>query len=200
MPLNGTIQKKNNSMLPYKSDSLFARKAMEVSLYWLALQCQGDNSPPRRPDIVICLNDSSEATHTKCMPSRTTALTEGNWLSEIKRDIKAIRDAQPEWKPAYDLADMVMLVLGETNLRPDRIVPSSEDGVSFYFFRSDGYAMIECLASREITALTLEEKTGKPEVWEVSPDDSEIRETALQIRSFTTQTLHEHSPASPTPA
>ena len=171
--------------------------AAALKKLFLSHPFQGDTvHAPRKWSAWV--NTDSE-TMGRSVPVENNVMMHPAWLSNLKREIQDIRDMNPSWgESAFSLADMVMLELGAMSLKPDRVIPSSEDGVSFYFFTSRGYALIECLASKEMTALIKEENSETSDVWEVSADLEEIRRAAIRIRDFTTLISHEHTPATTT--
>lgn len=140
----------------------------------------------------IVSNVDARATVTSASIAGFHHTRETNWWSQLKSNLESLHRENPEWKISFSLANLVMLALTETNLKPDRIITSSDDGVSFYFFKKTGYALLQCLESREIVALQKEEDSGEQEVWEVPLDEAAIRDAILKIRAFTNDGLDEH--------
>ena len=163
-----------------------------IRLIWNDLNRQSSNTSSRA--IVHSLGTIS--TPTKFLPKEIRVETT-NWLIQATKVIKDLCDERSDWGAASQLAEDTLFVLDDMDLRPDRIIPSSENGISFYFFRENGYALIECLASNEITALTKDEVLGRRSVWEVEPSTETIRDTASSIRDFLSQQTHENPPPSP---
>ena len=163
--------------------------ALGATLYLLALS--GSNSLRTADHSKSFFNSTTTRIHPLPSPGQ-----DQYWVTTVKRDLDILAQAQPSWRTAFNLAEMVLHVLDDADLRPDRIMPSSENGFIFYFFRADGYAMIECLTSKEIIALTKDETSGQRQVWEVDLDQAEIRSATDRIRSFTTRRAYEHTAAS----
>jgi hypothetical protein len=69
------------------------------------------------------------------------------------------------------------------SLQPERIVGSADGGVTICFIIGHRYADIECFNSGEIAAVT-SDRTGRPDVWEVSLDDHDIKLALERIDAF----------------
>lgn len=141
-------------------------------------------------------SSNTASTEARLILAEIQSQTYPSWTTLAKRELAAMAQAEPNLKMAFDLAEMVLLALSDVELKPDRITPSSEDGVSFYFLRDNGYAMIECLTSKEITALTKDKTSGHRDVWEIDQTEEALRLAASQIRSFVIGIQYEYPAAS----
>jgi hypothetical protein len=164
------------------------------ALYFVAILSGGTNSD----SFGAITHNAPRAT---VVPFSTSGLlsngNQRNWVKQIKNNIDDIRAENQQWKASFHLAELVLLSLDELNLKPDRVMAASDDGISFYFFRSDGYALIQCLESKEIVALTKEEESDTQEVWDVPIDLTDINLAAFDIKRFVTrQPAEESSPVS----
>src|SRR6266545_4583486 len=111
----------------------------------------------------VFLEGASVSTQNQMFLPADVKTQQSKWLREAKKRLEFLCSNSPkDWLLAFDLANNLLLVLDEFNLAPDRIVRSSDDGISFYFFREKGYALIQCLSSNEIAALTKNEQSDTP--------------------------------------
>jgi len=172
------------------------RPSRGIAVLYLLVPLTGSNTA----SLTIVTNTPAHATMSQRNNYAPYKNGQPHWLSQAKQEVETLRLSNPDWKTAFKLADMVILTLDDVGLKPDRIIPSSDEGVSFYFFKENGYALLQCLESQEIIAL---EKPAPPEeqrVWEVPLDTEAICQTALQIKNFTTNRFNEHTAGSFIPA
>ncbi len=135
------------------------------------------------------------STVARFMVAELPYLKNDAWSGSLKSHLQRLRKAHPDWNISFRLAEMVMLALTEVDLVPARVVPSSDEGFSFYFFGENAYALLQCLESKEIVALKKMEDTGAQKVWDVPPDEENVREAALEVRDFINKLLNDDSSA-----
>ncbi len=92
--------------------------------------------------------------------STVSPLSPPPWLPEMRRDLAGM-DLSPEWPAesvavpgnrALRAADGALRLLAELDLRPDRLRPSLDGGVSFAFVTQGRYAELEFLDDGEVVA------------------------------------------------
>jgi hypothetical protein len=115
-------------------------------------------------------------------------------FERAKRQLRELENLRPNWDSygaeppsarARNAAERILNLLESKSVCPTRIVPSSEGGVGICFVAGDRYADIECLNSGEILAVTYI-GTEEPHVWEIEPQESEIKQAIEQIRAHIT--------------
>jgi hypothetical protein len=108
------------------------------------------------------------------------------WLPKVRRDLAGLV-LSPEWPEetvavpgsrSRRSADCALRLLAELDLRPDRLCPSLDGGVSFAFAARDRYAEVEFLDSGEVVATC---SNGAGSTVSLSSD---LRTTLRTIQAF----------------
>jgi hypothetical protein len=120
----------------------------------------------------------------------------------LARGVKVLEDKLdplPEWadletRPSPSvrrLADEVRTYLSEACLRPDRIVPSADGEISYYFFveeDADGspvkYASVTCTNDDELVLLLVDKPQGMTDAIEFSTEPSSMRDALVKLAEF----------------
>src|SRR5262245_7461051 len=109
----------------------FSRKAWTAASLSFLLQLQGENVMARQnpfpwfnTDVMArqnpfpWFNTDSETVRHSGLAIENKGTTRASWLSEVQREIQHIRNMSPGWGSAFSLAEMVMLELGDLDLKP----------------------------------------------------------------------------------
>jgi hypothetical protein len=100
------------------------------------------------------------------------------WLPQAQRDLAGL-GLNPEWPEeslavpgsrARRSADCALRLLAELGLRPQRLFPSLEGGVTFAFAARGRYAEVEFLDGGEVVASCSEAGQGEAHIWPVCSD------------------------------
>jgi hypothetical protein len=119
-------------------------------------------------------------------PTTRTSIAPSPWLSEVQRDLASL-GCNPEWPAesaavpgtrARRSAACALRLLAELGLRPDRLLPSLEGGVSLIFTPPGRYAELELLDGGEVVATC--SGAGR-RVW---PAGSDLGTTLRAISTF----------------
>jgi hypothetical protein len=111
------------------------------------------------------------------------------WLPEIRRDLASL-GLSPEWPEdsvagpgsrSRRSADCALRLLAELDLRPDRLRPSLDGGVSLAFATRDRYAEVEFLDSGEVVATCSSSSTSAASV---GPRTFDLPTTLRTIQAF----------------
>lgn len=89
--------------------------------------------------------------------------------------------ASPPNPIAVKSASLVLTRLSQMDFPPDRIAPSSDEGVCISFRRGGRYADIESFNTGEMLAV-INEVGGEPVIWEL--EQGELSETIAKINAF----------------
>ena len=84
---------------------------------------------------------------------------------------------------ATELAEGILEVCEKYDLKPSRIDPSVEDGITISFLRGDLYADIECFNSGTVLAV-LSDRLSQPEVWEITSAGEDVSASVNRIQKF----------------
>lgn len=112
-----------------------------------------------------------------------------SWFPEAHRVLLGLGLA-PEWPEesvsvpgsrARRTADLALRLLAEIGLRPDRLLPAFEGGISIAFTRLDRFAEIAFLDSGEVVATCAGGHPGTVRSW---PVGSDLRGAFQTIRAF----------------
>lgn len=104
----------------------------------------------------------------------------------------------PEWADldhpltsiVRDLASQVGRFLAEMNLSPDRIVPSADGDIAFYFFGADSpptplkFASITCTEEGELVLLKADRSQRFSKAVQISTDKASVQSAIQQIEEF----------------
>jgi hypothetical protein len=112
------------------------------------------------------------------------------WLLNSLQTLAKLRSLETRWEIsgasppnqiALRLAATVLAHLSEIDFQPDRIAPSTDEGVCISFQRSGRYADIESFNTGEILAV-IAEAGDEPVIWELNA--TEIDEAVAKINGF----------------
>jgi hypothetical protein len=156
---------------------------------------------------IVIVNPSADQTSKLLHVDSTIYIRyESKQRSEANKQLNKLRklqvgwdgeDTQPPNDTAYTSAYDFLDALEVTNQRPDKIGPSSENGITFYFYSGKNYAMVEFLNSGEIAALFKDRVRGQRQIIQIEEDNDEDRmhSLATDLTNFLKFSLHESSPA-----